>query len=54
MENVCDICGQARAGLMFEGRNENGEREQRRICFDCIAKYVQFEDDLAELNKENE
>lgn len=45
MNNVCDFCGQACAGLMFEGRNEKGEREERRICFDCIAKYVQFESD---------
>lgn len=45
MENVCDFCGQVRAGLMFEGRNEKGKKEERRICFDCIAKYVQFESD---------
>lgn len=38
MENVCDICGQSFAGLMFSGRNEEGEREERRICFFCIAK----------------
>lgn len=52
MENVCDICGQSFAGLMLSGRNEEGEREERRICFDCIAKYVQVGDDLVEVNAE--
>lgn len=42
MENVCDICGQSFAGLMFSGRNEEDEREDRRICFFCIAKRAGF------------
>lgn len=49
MENVCDICGQSCAGLMFEVRNEKGEREERRICFDCIAKRAQAKVDVVEL-----
>lgn len=42
MGNVCDICGQSFAGLMFSGRNEEGEREERCICFFCIAKRAGF------------
>lgn len=49
MNNVCDICKQPRAGLMFGGRNEKGEREERRICFDCIAERAQVGVDLAEV-----
>ena len=45
MDYVCDFCGQFRTGVIFEGRNEKGEREERHICFDCIDKYVQFESD---------
>lgn len=51
MENVCDFCGQARAGLMFGGRNENGEGEERRICFYCIAERAQIGVDLAEVKR---
>jgi len=51
MENVCDICGQARAGLMFGGQNEKGEREERCICFDCIAERAQVGVDLAEVKR---
>lgn len=53
MNNVCDFCGQPRAGLMFGVRNEKGEREERRICFDCIAEYAYPEVgvDLAEVKR---
>lgn len=54
MDNVCDFCGQARAGVIFMGRNEKGEREERRICFDCIAKYVEVGEAEAEEDAEGE
>lgn len=51
MNNVCDFCGQPRAGVIFVGRNEKGEREERRICFDCIAERAQVGVDLAEVKR---
>lgn len=53
MDNICDFCGQARAGIMFEVRNEKGEREKRRICFDCIAKYA-YAEDVSDINRVDE
>ena len=37
MNNLCDVCKRPCAGLGFSGLNENGEREERRICFHCLA-----------------
>ena len=51
MDNVCDICKRPRAGLKFSGLNENGEREERRICFDCIGERAQVGVDLAEVKR---
>ncbi len=52
MENICDFCGQYRAGIMFEGKNEKGEREERRICFDCIAKYLPVVSDIDRVDED--
>lgn len=52
MKNVCDICGQVRMGLMFGGRNEKGEREEKRICFECIIKNAHVGVNLAEVKRE--
>lgn len=38
MNNLCDVCKRPCAGFGFSGLNENGEREERRICFNCIAE----------------
>lgn len=38
MKYKCDICGAEISGFMFTGTDEQGNKHEIKICFDCAFK----------------